>query len=367
VSINLDGKLGIGMLALLGSPKQTSMIGIDIGSVSVRILELGRSGDQYTVEAYAHSYLPESSVEGKNVKNTEEVAELIKQTLNKARIKTKAVAIAVPDSSVITKVVQLEDGLTDDEAEELVLLEADKYIPYPIDEVSIDYQLLGPSSRGGTLSDVLVVASRTENVNSRVDLMKQSGLEVKFVDVESYAIERVCHIFTKQLVKEGENATIAIFDIGEMYTQLTVLHNMKTAFSREDVFGGKQLTDDIAKTYELSIPEARLAKDQANLPEDYQAKVLDPFKELVSLQLRRALQFFYSTSQYSEVDQILLAGGCCEVPGLAEKVEEVLEIKTCVVNPVADMNIAKGVDADLVKKDAAALMIACGLALRKFE
>ena len=212
-----------------------------------------------------------------------------------------------------------------------------------------------------------MVASRTENVNARVDLLRDSGLEVAVVDVGSYAIERTCQLFKKELENEGENITVAVFDIGEIYTQLTVLHSMKTIFSREEVFGGKQLTDELVNRYELTIEDAKKAKGAGGLPEEYVEEVLEPFKEMISLQIRRALQFFFSTSEHTSIDQIFLAGGSSLLPGLAEKVADVLGVPTKLVDPIANMAIAKGIDLQAISHDSSALMLACGLAMRKFE
>ena len=354
------------MLTLWGT-KQSSMLGIDVGSSSVRVLELSKKGDAYTVQAYAKGIIPDNAIDGKHIKAPEVISKVLKDLLKQHKIKTKQAAIVVPDSSVITKMIQLEEGLSGDEAEELVILEADKYIPYPIDEVNIDFQFQGPTARGGPLHDVLVVASRSENVNARADLLRNSGLDVTAVDVGSYAIERTCQLFKKDLIDEGENITLAVFDVGEIYTQLTVLHNMKTVFSREEVFGGKQLTDELVKRYDLSVDDAKKAKSSGDLPDDYVEEVLDPFKDMVSLQIRRALQFFFSTSEIMKVDQILLAGGSSLLPGLADKVADVLSIPTKLVDPMANMSVAKGIDLQAISKDSSALMLACGLAMREFE
>ena len=350
----------------LWNSKQSSMLGVDIGSSSIRVLELGKKGDSYTVLSYAKCAIPETAVDGKSIKSPEVISELLKELVKKAKIKSKQVAIVVPDSSVITKIIQLEPGLNDDEAEELVILEADKYIPYPIDEVSIDFQYMGPALRGGPLYDVLVVASRTENVNARAKLFRGSGLEVKVVDVASYAIERTCQLFKKDLPNEGENLTIAVFDLGEIHTQLTVLHSMKTIFSREDVFGGRQLTDELVKRYDLSVEDANRAKTLGTLPDDYIEDILEPFKEMISIQIRRALQFFFSSSEHSEIDQILLAGGSSLLPGLADNVSEALGVPTQLVDPIANMAVEKGIDLHAISHDSSALMLACGLAMRKF-
>ncbi len=351
------------MLALLGS-KQKSLVGIDIGSSSVKVIELARKGSQYIIESYAQESIPENAVDGKIIKAPQQVSDVIRLALEKAKTKTKRAAIAVPDSSVISKVIQLEIGLTDDETEELVMLEADKYIPYPIDEVSIDFQVMNTSEKNDSMQDILVVASRTENVNARVDIIKDSGLDVQVVDVESYAIERGYQLFEED---SAHNKSIAIFDIGEMITQLTVLRDSNVIFSRDEVFGGKQLTDDLMKRYSMTIEQARLAKKTGKLPDDYTEEVLEPFKEMVGLQVRRALQFFFSTSQYSEIDMIMLAGGSSHLPGMVEKVSEVMGSPTVLVNPVAKMDVARGVDKNALMHDASALMVACGLAMRQFE
>jgi type IV pilus assembly protein PilM len=358
--------LGMNILSLFES-KQPSMIGIDIGSSSIRLLELDKDNSGYTIKAYYRENIPDNVLDGKSIKEPEALVELVKQALKKGKIKTKKAVVAVPDSTVISKIIQLEEGLTDDEAEELVLLEADKYIPYPIEEVSIDYQFIGPSARGGSLQDVLVVASRSENVSSRVQLLKQCGLDVSIVDVESYAIERCCQLFKNSLIKEGEGTNIAIFDIGEMISHLTVLSDMRTAFSRDEVFGGQQLTSEMVSHYGMSVEEAREAKKQSNLPSDFQEVVLEPFLELVSMQIRRSLQFFFSTSQHHEVDQILLAGGTSLLPGMVEKVEETIEVPTTLVSPLDGMKFAKSVDEAALKQDASGIMLACGLAMRKFK
>jgi type IV pilus assembly protein PilM len=347
--------------------KQEALLGVDIGSSSIRVLELAKTTTGYKVVSYASGPMPENAVEGNSIKNVEKLGVALRELVDRSRTKTKSVAIAVPDSSVITKVVQLEEDLSDSEREELVILEADKYIPYPIDEVSIDYEIVGPSSKGDSLQDVLVVASRAENINLRIDLVKESGLDLKIVDVESYAVERACQLFSDELPDGGEDKTIAIFDIGEVYTQLTVLHNMKTIFSREEEFGGKQLTEELTRRYGLSEEDARAAKRKGKLPDDYESEILEPFKEMVGIQMKRALQFFFSTSTHSKMDQILLAGGSSQLPGLTDMVSSLLEVPTMLVNPIGKMSISKGIDVKQLGVDTPSLMIACGLALRYLE
>lgn len=354
------------MLKLFKS-KHRSILGIDISSTSVKILEVSSMGDQYRVEEYCSATLPANAMDGNAIKDVDAVASTIRKLVVSARLSTKRVALAVPDSVAISKVIQVNDGLSEQEIEDVVVSEADKYIPYPIDEVNIDFNVLGPSAKSSAMLDVLLVASRAENVSHRVDVMTRAGLEAKIIDVESYAVERVCQLLKPELPAGGEKKNIAIIDIGAAYTHLFVLHGMKIVFSREEEFGGRQLINAVVQKYGLQANEALLAIEQGTLPVDYADEVLQPFKELILLQVKRALQFFFSTSQYNFVDHILLAGGVAVQPGLAGLLQEHINIPTSVVNPFAHMAFSKSVNQERLTHDAPMLMVACGLALRRIE
>lgn len=273
----------------------------------------------------------------------------------------------MPDSAVISKVVQINEGLTDLEMEELVVIEADKYIPYPIDEINLDFEVLGHSAKSSSLLDVLIVASRAENVNTRVEAAHRAGLEPKVVDVESYAVERSVQQIAQELPASGQDKIVAIVDIGANYTHLFVLHGMRLIFSREEKFGGMQLVEAIAEHYHMNLEQAIALKNQGKLPEDYESAVLEPFKDMILLQIKRTLQFFYSTSQHGFVDHILLAGGMARQPGLAALIQEQLGVTTTVANPLSHMSFGKKVNLDVINSDAPTLMVACGLALRHVE
>ena len=150
-------------------------------------------------------------------------------------------------------------------------------------------------------------------------------------------------------------------------TTLSVLADDRSIYTREQLFGGKQLTEEIQRRYSLSFEEAGLAKKQGGLPDDYEAEVLQPFKEAVLQQVTRSLQFFFSSSQYDDVDYIVLAGGTASIEGLAEMIENKLGTPTVIANPFVDMSIASKVDANALANDAPAMMIACGLAMRSFD
>lgn len=346
--------------------KSNMLLGIDISSTSVKLIELSRSGGRYKVEAYAVEPLPPNAVVEKNIAELEVVGQVITRLIAKSRTTLKQAAVAVSGSAVITKQIQMESGLSDDELETQLKIEADQYIPYPIEEVAIDFEVLGPSGVAGR-DNVLLAACRKENVEVREGALALAGLTAKVVEVEAYALERSFQLVSSQLAGGRENLTVAVVDIGATMTTLSIMRNGATIYTREQVFGGKQLTDEIQRRYGLSVEEAGLAKKQGGLPDDYELEVLEPFKEGVVQQISRSLQFFFAAGQYSEVDYILLAGGTSSIPNLDRLVQQKLGTPTLVANPFADMSLSNKVNAGALASDAPALMIACGLAMRSFD
>lgn len=354
------------MLKLL-QPKKKSILGIDISSTSVKVLEISGRDSDYQLDAYASELLPEKAVEGNVIKDVDAVAGCIKRALARAKFTSKMAAVAVPDSAVINKVIQINEGLSDEEMEELIVMEADKYIPYPIDEINIDFEVLGHSLKNSSLLDVLIVASRAENVSSRAEIATRAGLDAKIVDVESYTVERAMQLIARDLPAEGTDKVIAVIDMGAIYTHLFVLHGMKIIFSREEEFGARLLIESLAQHYEMNYEQALQAYAQGELAEDYKTRVLEPFQEMMLLQVKRTLQFFYSTSSHGFVDHILLAGGLARQEGLADLIQEQLGVPTGIANPFKHMHLGKMVNPEALNRDAPALLVACGLALRHIE
>jgi len=354
------------VFGLLGK-KSSAVLGLDISSSSVKLLELSKQGDRYKVESFAVEPLPANAVVEKNITDVEAVGEVLKRVASKARTGVKQVAVAVSGSAVITKLIQMDGGLNEFEMEDQITLEADQYIPYPLDEVAIDFEVQGPSETNPDQVDVLLAACRKENVDIREDALEIASLSTKVVDVEAYALERAYSLIESQLDSQGEELVVAIVDVGATMTTLSVLAEGKTVYTREQIFGGKQLTEEIQRRYGLSLEEAGLAKKQGGLPDDYESEVLTPFREAVVQQVARALQFFFGTSQYIAVDYVVLAGGTASIQGLTEMVEDKTGTPTLVANPFADMAIGSRVNASSLSNDAPSLMIACGLAMRSFD
>ncbi|MCB1553415.1 MAG: pilus assembly protein PilM [Xanthomonadales bacterium] len=342
------------------------LIGVDISSTAVKLLQLSQTGGRYRVEHYAVEPLPLNAVVEKNIVEVDAVGEAIKRALARSGSKAKGAVAAVSGSAVITKTVPMPAELGDDEMEDQIQVDAAQYIPYPIEEVSLDFEVLGPVKDSPDMVQVLLAASRTENVDVRVAALEVAGLQAKVIDIEAFAMENAFRLIADQLSVQ-KDALVALVDIGATMTTLNVLRHQRSIYTREQVFGGKQLTDEVMRRYGLSYEEAGLAKRQGGLPESYEIEVLEPFKEAMVQQISRLLQFFYAGSEFNRVDQIVLAGGCASIAGMAEMVEEQLGVMTAIANPLASMSLSNRVQAQTLAQDAPSLMIACGLALRSFD
>lgn len=341
------------------------LLGLDISATSVKLLELSRSGGRYRVESYAVEPLPAGAVTEKALSDVEAVGEAVRRAVKQSKTGARHAAVAVAGSAVITKIITMPANLSDDEIAAQIEVEADQYIPYPLEEVNLDFEVLGPAQEEGTVN-VLLAASRKENVESRVAVLELAGLKPKVVDVEAYAAENILALMAAQNPARGLAGTVALFDIGATMTTLNVMDNLKLVYTREQNFGGKQLTEEIQNRYGMSYEDAGKAKKLGGLPPDYETGVLQPFKEALAQQVNRSLQFFYSSSQYHSVDHILLAGGNAMIPGIASLVESTVGTRTEVFNPFIGMSVAPRVNTRALTNDAPSLMIASGLALRSF-
>ena len=342
-----------------------SLVGVDISSTSVKLLELSIRDGRYWVESYGILPLAAHAVVEKNIADPESVGDTIERLLNLTNPRSNGAAAAVASSAVITKIIDMDADMTDDEREIQIRLDAEQYIPYPLDEVSLDFEVVDISPTNPNRVSVLLVASRTENVDMRSEALELAGLIPRVIDVESYSIERAFSLIVDTL--PGSPNIVAIFDIGHTMTTLSVLKDEKIIYSREQLFGGKQLTEDIQRRYGLSLEEAGRAKKEGNLPDDYEPEVLMPYMDAIVQQASRSLQFFYSSTQFNDIDHILLAGGNANIPGLARLLNEKLGHRVTVANPFMQMGFAPQIDTSQLENDAPSLMVACGLALRSFD
>lgn len=342
-----------------------NIIGVDITSTSVKIVEVTRQQGLFHLKEYGIEPLMQGQVIDKNIADAEAVGEAVHRLLAKHNFSSKTAATAVSGSAVISKIIEMETNMSDIERESQIRLDADQYIPYPLSEVNIDFEVLGAAENSPNMSRVLLVASRSEIVEQRVEALAIGGLDTKVMDVESYAIERAFQLIVDSL--PGQPSNVALVDIGHNQTTLYIVQNGEFTYSREQLFGGNQLTESIQNRYGLNYEEATLNKRNMSLPDDYQSSVLMPFLDAVIQQITRSLQFYFSSSQNHQVDHIVLAGGSASIVGLASMVEQKLGSRTTVANPFLNMTVSNHINTDALIIDAPSLMAACGLALRSFD
>ncbi|MDA8382321.1 MAG: pilus assembly protein PilM [Betaproteobacteria bacterium] len=348
--------------------KSPALIGVDISSSAVKMVELADTGKaHYRVERYAIEPLPKESVVDGNIINLENVGETVARAWKHLGSRTKLAALALPSASVITKKIIAPKNLSEHELESQVESEANQYIPFDLDEVNLDFQVLGPAANSAEEVEVLIAASRKEKVEDRLAAIQEAGLKAAVMDVESFATQTAYELLARQLPGNGRNQTVALVDIGASTMHINVVHDHQSVYLREQSFGGNQLTLEIQRRYSLSAEEAELGKRNGGLPENYEPDVLQPFMDTLALEVARALQFFFSSTQYNRVDHILLAGGTAGIAGLDETVGARTRVPTLMANPFADMAIGPHVNARKLRVDAPALVIACGLALRRFD
>lgn len=350
------------------NPKARPLVGLDVSSSSVKMVELTDAGKgSYRIERYAIEPLPRDAVVDGNITNLEAVADAVKKAWKRLATATKFVAMALPSAAVISKKIIVPAGQREQELELLVESEANQYIPFALDEVNLDFQVLGPAPTGPDEVEVLIAASRKEKVEDRVAVAEAAGLRPLVMDVESYAAQSAFELVERQLPDGGRNKIIALVDIGANVMNVTVFRNDQPVYAREQAFGGYQLTLEIMRHYGMSAEEAEVAKRSGSLPENYESELLRPFMDNLALEISRALQFFFTSTQYNQVDHIVLAGGCSVIPRLDEVVAGRTQVSTIVANPFADMALSQRVKPKSLAADSPSLLVACGLAMRRFD
>jgi type IV pilus assembly protein PilM len=355
-------------LGNLFGKRNAPLVGIDISTSGVKLVELADAGkSELRLERYASEPLPRGAIVDGNIENIEQVSEAVRRVLKKSGSRAKLVALGMPSASVITKKIILSGGLGEDELELQVESEANQYIPFALDEVSLDFDVIGPVDNSPEDVEVLLAASRKEKVEDRVAVAEAAGLKLTVMDIESYAARAAIERITGQLPNAGESQIIALFQIGTQNTHMSVLLDGQVLYEREQPFGGNQLTQDIVRSYGLSHEEAENKKKSGDLPAGYESELLEPFLEDAAQEVARAIQFFFTSTPYTRIDHIFLAGGCAVIPGLVDTVASRTEISTSVVSPFKGMQLGPTIREKQLRNDAPAYLVACGLAMRRFD
>ena len=355
-------------IGLLLGKKNPPLVGLDISTSGVKLVELSEAGkNELRLERFASEPLPRGAVVDGNIENIEQVSEAVRKVWKKSGTRAKYVALGMPPASVITKKIILPGGTSDEQLEMQVESEASQYIPFALDEVSLDFDVIGPAANSPDDIEVMLAASRKEKVEDRVAVAEAAGLKPLVMDIESYAARAAIDRITAQLPKGGQGQIVALFQIGAQVTHISVLLDGQPIYEREQPFGGNQLTQDIVRAYGMSFDEADTKKKAGDLPEGYENDILNPFLESAALEVTRAIQFFFTSTPYARVDQLFLAGGCAIIPGLVDIVASRTKISTSVVSPFKGMQLASGVREKQLRIEAPAYLVACGLAMRRFD
>jgi type IV pilus assembly protein PilM len=362
VNFNLE------ILERLFKTKAPALIGCDISSSSVKLVEIADAGKNvYRVERYSIEPLPRDAVVDGNINNLEAVSDCLKRGWKRMGTNIKGLALALPSAAVITKKIVVPAGQMENELELQVETEANQYIPFALDEVNLDFQVIGPAPNSPDDVEVLIAASRKEKIEDRVAAAESAGLKAMVVDIESFAIQTAFELIERALPDNGKDQNIAIVDVGTTMMNLNVLRNGQSIYMREQPFGGNTLTQEIQRAFGMSPEEAEAAKRTGGLPDNYDMEVLAPFMDTLGLEVARALQFFFTSTQFNQVNHILLAGGCAAIPGIDEVVTRRTSVSSMVANPFANMALSSKIRPKNLATDAPSLMVACGLAMRRFD
>ena len=343
------------------------LAGLDISTSSVRLVELAHGAKgEIRLERYAAEPLPRGAVVDGNIENMDQVVEVVRRVWKKSGTRAKLAALGMPPASVITKKIILPAGLSEDQLEVQVESEASQYIPFALDEVSLDFDVIGPAANSPEDIEVMLAASRREKVEDRVAIAEASGLKATVMDIESYAARAALERVTAQLPNAGAGQVVALFQIGAQVTHISMMLDGVTVYENEKPFGGNWLNQDIVRAYGIGFDEAEARKKAGDLPDNYAAELLKPFLESAAMEVTRAIQFFYTSTPYTRVDQLFLAGGCALMPGLLELVASRTRIASAVISPFKGMQLGASVREAQLRIEAPAYLVACGLALRRF-
>jgi type IV pilus assembly protein PilM len=361
-------KVDLSALERLFKPKAPPLIGADLSSSAIKMVELAEAGKGlYRVERYAIEPLPKDSVVDGNINNLDAVTDALKRCHKRLGTGIKNLALALPNAAVITKKILVPAGQSEEELEMQVETEANQYIPFSLDEVNVDFQVLGPAPGNPEDVEVLIAASRKEKIEDRVAAAEAAGLKATVMDVDLYAAQTAFELMGIGAGPEDKDQNIAMVDVGATTMSVNVLRNGQSIYLREQPFGGNELTQEIQNKFGLAPDEAEVAKRDGGLPDEYETEILQPFVDKMGLEIARALHFFFSSTPYNQVSEIVLSGGCAAIPGVADAITKRTQVQTVIANPFSNMDVSSKIRAKDLAQDAPSLMVACGLAMRRFD
>ncbi|MBY4949924.1 pilus assembly protein PilM [Cupriavidus respiraculi] len=349
-----------------------STVGVDIGSSSIKVVELSVGGkrNDYRLEKCASELLDRNAVADGSVVNIEAVGTALRRALGKAGIRGRDVVLGVPSMLTESQTVSLPDNLSDDELYVQVESEAHRLFP-PSQAVNFDYAVIGPNETEGGIG-VRVTATNSERVQERVTVAEFAGLKAQVMDVEEYAVHR--SVAQMLAVPEALSETdakdlpvVAVIHLGGSRSKAIFYQGWKELYEQPLNSYGDQLTQSAARMFTLDVLKAEIKKRKNTLPDNWRAQLLKPSLEALGIEVQGAVRNFLASSSLGRVDEILLCGGHASLLGVQAAIEQHTGIATTLANPFANMATAGKVNARYLQRDLPAYIVGAGLALRGLQ
>jgi type IV pilus assembly protein PilM len=350
-------------LKKLFGPKVQKMIGLDIGTRFIKAVVLEKSGSQYNLQAYACEPILGNAFAEREIKDFEAVSHALKKVKLALKSKSKLVAIAVSGSTVLNKVVYMDPGQTDHELESQIELEADSLIPYPLNEVYIDFEEVSDSKTTNNKVEVLLSAVHKELVDRRITLLGEVGYEAKIVDIESYALGSAVASFYPSEAEE----TVCCINIGASHLQMCAVKDGQVIYTKDHNFGMDALIQDLTMLYSQERSQIEQQLTDGTLPEAWKQDAYPMFLANLQQNINRAIQLYISASSEARPSSLLICGGAGHLTSLPEDLTADLGIEVTFFNPFADMAVAEGINQGGFEQVSGQLIIAAGLASRSFQ
>ena len=344
--------------------RKSKIVGLDIGSHAVKLAQIAERGKDLVLEKFGIKYLsPEAIVDGA-VMDRSQVAGVITELLQELQIKSKDVAIGVSGNSVIVKRISLPE-MGEDELRESINWEAEQYIPFAIDEVNLDFQILGPTQReGANTMDVVLVAAKKDKINDYVSLVTETGLNPMIMDVDAFALENMFEVNYE--IESGR--VDALINIGATVMNINILRDGLSVFTRDSSMGGNHYTESLQKEFGIGFEAAEQLKKGEDAGGVDQAKaqaIINAVSEDIAAEAARSVDFFRATTGIENVDRVILSGGSSMVEGFVDVLAERVGVQAELANPFRNISLDAKIDAEMAQKIAPAAAVVVGLALRR--
>ncbi len=344
--------------------KKNQIVGLDIGSRTLKAAEVVSTGKGFVLKKIGFIDIAPGMIEDGFIKKPEEVADSLRQLFKSYNIKEHNVAISIGGYSVIIKNISVEK-MTEEELQERIKFEAEQYIPFDIDEVNLDFHILGESEHNPNQMNVLLVAAKKEIINDYVNLVQDAGLNPCIVDTDTFALQ---NIFEANYGASDES--IALIDVGAVKTSINIIKNNSSVFIRDVSLGCGQINQKIVEVVDCTLEEAEQIKhdpENGKIPEEELNNITGAIADNWCTEIRRALDFYYSISPDDQISKILLSGGGANIESFRDLLGEQTSTEVKVFNPFDAMEVADNLDYSYLKQIAPQAVISMGLAIRRVD